>query len=447
MKDPRAFATERLGRIDAAVRTRVLPSGLTLVALPMPGEDRTYLGMTVGAGSRSERAAESGISHFLEHMMFRGSRMYPDFTALAEAFEGLGGEWNAATGHEHTEYWYGGVRQTAGEAIELFADFLTHPAFHSLDVERQIILRELDAEMNDHGNCTDLDYHVATLAWPSSELARPIIGTEATLSAIGLPELRRYRDRLYVPRNTVVCAVGGGDDAQATLEALTAAFAGYRAEHAGVPRAQLARPAAFAGPAARWVEHSDNEYEIRLSFPCPGEFAPEAKGVELLARVLSDGFASMLTRRLREELGLVYDINAGAALGLDVGTLDVQATCAIDQLDEFLRELLLLMRELAEKGPTPAAAQRASLRAVVELEHAATMPEALGGRLAWAVLAGESSSLVREREAILAVTHEGLCALARRLVRASNAILVALGPAGDDVEGRLARALRDGLPA
>lgn len=117
----------------------------------------------IRTGARLEKSSELGISHFLEHMMFRGSERYPKFTDLAEAFEWLGGEWNAATGHEHTEYWYSGIHHTAPEIIELFADFLEHPKLTDIDIERNIIARELDGETNDHGHSTDLDYHIACL--------------------------------------------------------------------------------------------------------------------------------------------------------------------------------------------------------------------------------------------------------------------------------------------
>src|SRR4051794_25590431 len=132
----------------------------------------------IKTGSRLETGPfPQGVSHFLEHMMFRGSSRYPEFTRLAEAFEWLGGDWNAATGHEHTEYLYSGIRHTAADVIALFADFLETPQLTDIEVERAIILRELDGETNDHGHSTDLDYHVATLLWPGTTMAQPIIGT------------------------------------------------------------------------------------------------------------------------------------------------------------------------------------------------------------------------------------------------------------------------------
>jgi predicted Zn-dependent peptidase len=157
-KDPAYFHTSRLEAFDTGWRARALPNGMTALHVPMPHDDHFFLGVMIKAGSRLESGDHPpGVSHFLEHMMFRGSARYPEFTRLAEAFEWLGGDWNAATGQEHTEYWYSGIRHTAPEVIELFADFLESPQLTDVETERNIILRELDGETNDHGHSTDLD--------------------------------------------------------------------------------------------------------------------------------------------------------------------------------------------------------------------------------------------------------------------------------------------------
>src|SRR5690606_26458131 len=134
------------------------------------------------------------------------------------------------------------------------------------------------------------------------------------------------------------------------------------------------------------------EYEIQLSFLATNEWSEDAPVYDLIARILSDGFCSRLARRLREELGLVYDISASTTLGIDTGTLDVHASCAQDQLDEFLRELFALLREFVTKGPTEDELERAIVRAVVGIELSPSVPEGIGARLAWATLCGRRLS-------------------------------------------------------
>lgn len=441
-KRPVDFDSPRLAFFDQGWQKRVLPSGLTVMHAPLEGSDSFYIGAIMRTGTRLETAHESGVSHFLEHMMFRGSRRHPEFIQLAEAFEWLGGDWNAATGHEHTEYWYAGIRHSAVEVIDLFADFLSYPRLKDIEVERQVILRELDGEMNDHGNLTDLDYHIATQLWPGSTLAQPILGTRESLARIDGATLRSYRDRFYTPQNTVICVVGGDRD---LIETVTSHFAHYAAEKSSVPKTTFAALPTFRGPAVKWVEHSDNEYEIKLAAITCGEWHHDAPLIALIARILSDGFSSRLTRRLREELGLVYDIHAAANLGIDVGTLDIHGSCATEQLDEFLQELFLLLCQLRDSGPTEDELERAKVRAIVDLELSLTQPEALGSRAAWAELCGEPFSLVSERQKILAISMDAIRAMLQVLFSPKALAIAALGPKDKDLEGRLHKALMTNL--
>lgn len=442
-KDPRDFHTRRLEGFDSGWRCRKLASGLTLLHVPLPHDDRFFLGAMIKAGSRLERHEHApGVSHFLEHMMFRGSKKFPEFTKLAEAFEWLGGDWNAATGQEHTEYVYSGIRHTAPEITELFVDFLENPELTDIEIERNIILRELDGETNEHGNSTDIDHHIATMIWPGSTMAQPILGTRESLAAISREDLTKYRDAFYVPRNMALCAVGGDESMLDILEQHAATLRMGFGEQARVRYEPLPT---FKGPMVKWVLHSDNEYEIKLSFICGGEWSEDAQAYEIIARILSDGFCSRLARRLREELGLVYDISASTALGLDAGTLDISATCAQDGLDEFLRELFLLLRTFAAEGPTESELQRSVVRAVVDLELSPTLPEVVGTRLAWAIVAEKRLSLVEERSRLEALTAPKVARLCREIIRPENAALAVLGPEAQGIEKRLKKALISGL--
>jgi predicted Zn-dependent peptidase len=376
-------------------------------------------------------------------MMFRGSKRYPQFTQLAEAFEWLGGEWNAATGHEHTEYWYAGIDHNADEVIELFAEFLEHPQLNDIEIERAVIGRELDGELNDHGHSTDLEGHVAQLIWPGTTLAQPILGSHDTLAAITVDTLRTYRDRYYTPKNMAIYASGGDPERIPAL--LEKHFSTHRQHLRHIAETKFAPLPAYTGPAVRWVEHSDNEYELKLSFLCEGEWSDEVQDYELLVRILSDGFCSRLSLRLREELGLVYDIGAHTSLGIDSGTIDVFASCTVEQLDEFLRELFKLLRALRDEGPTERELERAVIRGVVDLELSMTAPEAFGPKLSWGALNDRRLALVDERDRLASATVERISSLCRRLLVPEKAALVALGPAAKDVEKRMRRALVEGL--
>ena len=441
-------ANSRLPEFEGRIFRKTLANGLKAIAVPTPHTDHFYLGLMVRAGARLETAETYGVSHFLEHMMFRGSKSHPDFTALAEAFERLGGDWNAATGHEHTEYWYSGIIHTADRVAELFADFLEHPALKDIEVERQVIQRELDGELNDHGHSTDLDYHIATIFWPGTSMAHPILGTRGTIGAMTIDRLKKYRDQHYAPGNMAVC-LGGGSNGDEMMALLEKHFAGHRSAFAAAKRLPFPPVKKFVGPKAKWIEHSDNEYEIRLSFLCDGEWSDEAQGYEILSRILADGFCARLTKRLREELGLVYDLTSHTVLSHDFGTLEIAASAAADpaeQLDEFLAELLTLIKRFALEGPTAEELDRIRTRALVDLELSIGHPEMVATKLSWGAISDQEASLLKDRERLLAYTCEDLKALCAKIFTKGRAALAVLGPKEDGIEARLQKALEIGLP-
>ncbi len=440
-----AFTRSRLADFERTIKRRRLPNGLTALHVPSPHSDQFYIGQMVRAGSRLEPKDRYGVSHFLEHMMFRGSGLHPDFSKLAEAFESLGGDWNAATGHEHTEYWYSGIVHTAEEVTRLFADFLENPRLSDIEIERNVIERELDGETNDHGHSIDLDLHIAALFWPGSTMAHPILGTRETIEAMTVDKLRDYRDRHYAPGNMAVCVVGG-DDSPQWMEMIERHFGRHREALAGKDRAPFPEVPAFQGPKSKWIEHSDNEYEIRLSFLVDGEWSENALRYDLVSRILADGFCARLTKRLREELGLVYDISAFTVLGNDFGTIDVSASCAQDELDHFLRELLALLKKFAAEGPGEEELHRIATRSLVDLELSPSHPETIATRLSWAAICGQAQSFAEDRERITSAGIRDVRGLSQQIFRQSRAALAVLGPAGDDIDARINKVLREGLP-
>lgn len=430
-------------RFDQNTRLRRLPSGLTLIHVPVEGTQNFYLGATIATGSRLESENRLGISHFLEHMMFRGCRLFPEYAALAEAFESFGGEWNAATSHEHTEYWYSGISYTARDVLELFSDFIQNPLFQEFETERSIILRELDGETNELGHSTDLGGHIASLIWPGSSLDRPILGTRQTLQAITLNDIKTYRKTHYKPSRMALCAIGGPED---FLDSMAKAFT--QAVSPLTPPEALSYPplpsfgSEAAGPKIKWVEHPDNEFEIKLSFTCPDEWSEEAPSVHLLARILGDGFSSRLTRHLREKMGLVYDVSCQASLGFDYGTIDVDASCNLDQFDDFHRELFLLLKDFRERGISEKELNRVKFRTLVDLELSLNHPEALGSRLAWAKLCQRPWSLTQQIGAVRSVSVEKLNQLIKSVFQPTKLALVALGPHQEHLEQRMAKAVK-----
>jgi predicted Zn-dependent peptidase len=442
-KTPIQFTNKRLEAFDISWTKTKLANGITCIHVPVTSDDSFYIGAMIKSGSRFESKTKIGLAHFLEHMMFRGSKSFPQFTQLAEAFEWLGGDWNAATGHDHTEYWYTGMVNTGPDIIKLFAEFLHNPRFNDIEVERHIVIRELEGETNDHGHSTDLDYHISTLIWPDSSIAQPILGDKESIMSFTTKDLHKFRSSHYRPENMSICIVGGTGNE--LLSQLAESFSEYGKDFPEKPASKHKALPQFEGPAVKWVEHSDNEYEILVSFPCEGEWSKKAHIYHLIARILTDGFCSRLCRSIREEMGLVYSIDATASLGPDRGTLDIHASCSQDQLDRYINELLKQLQQLATNGAHADEVQRVIQRSVVDVEMAILDPEAVAGKFNWSILNNRSCSWAELRNEIQNISPSDVLAVSGELFRQRNTAIALLGPSDKEIEKRVLKSIRSVL--
>ena len=416
---------------DARVSPQRLSNGMSFVHLPASKtDDRFFISCIIKAGSESELDSQSGIAHCLEHMMFRGSKRFPTFGGLAEAFEWLGGEWNAATGHEYTEYIYSGVQRHGIEAIDLFFEFMAEPALRDIEVERQIILRELHGELNEFGISTDVAQHIGGLVWPNHPRSRPIIGTPETLAKIDDKALRSFRAHWYQPENMVFCIVGG---TAAMANVAAQKFESYRPSRHGGSGASLAKIPAIKDvaeglPSAWVVENSDNEYQFQMSFKSHGQWHDMAPVYDVLVRLLSDGFSARLPRRIREQLGLVYDIAADATLLADCGLINFTAAVDYENMAKFVSELGSILCHLMEVAPPADELERYQRRALVDLELAMSDPGSMAYRLGWNELNNKRRTIAGYADRIMAVTPDMVRSCAAGLFNKSNRAAVVLGP-------------------
>lgn len=424
-----------------------LPNGITAIHVPLPGDRRAYAGVVIRTGSRYESTSQMGISHFLEHMMFRGSQAHPTFRQLAESLEWLGGEWNAATGPEHTEYWYLGTISNLTPAIAALAEALENPLFLDMDIERQVILRELQGELNEFGNSTDLAFQSATHMWRGNPISSLILGTEHSINSLTLADLTAYRDRTYIPVNMTVCTVGGEvADVPAYMDQLAKEFSQHRSKFKGSSLERPPSPAAFKGPVSTIVNNTDNEYQVQLSFECEGLWSEKSATYEIITRILGDGFSSRLSCRLREELGLVYDISADTTMYTDVGSLNVTAAVGMDNFKIFLEELLKILCDLAQNGPKPSEVERAIRRTTSDLEILPHDPAGMGFRLAWMVGNQRDPSLALVSNRLQAVTADTVRKTCQELFRRQHTCLIAIGPEDKSTADMMKKVMEQNLP-
>jgi len=311
----------------------------------MPEARSASVGFWVAVGSRDEAEPLAGASHFLEHLLFKGTE-HRSARAIAEAIDGVGGEMNAFTAKEHTAYY---ARVPAAEldpVLELLADVVTAPALRTAEVEaeRQVILEELamDADDPDELVHTLLDAAV----FPEHPLGREVAGDRRTIEAMGRDAIAGFFGDHYHPVNLVVAAAGAVDhDRVAT--AVEGCFAGR------VPGERPARVAPSAPLVPLVVRRRRSEQaHVALGWRAVARDDPDRHAVAVLDQVLGGGVASRLFQEVREERGLAYSVFSQTATHSDAGLLSVYVGTAPGRSAEALRVIDGVVADLCEHGVT-----------------------------------------------------------------------------------------------
>jgi predicted Zn-dependent peptidase len=327
--------------IDPSLHQITLRNGVRVVALAQPQLQSAAVSVFVGCGSAHEPAARSGISHFVEHMVFKGTRRR-DVQRINLDAERLGAELNAHTDKDHTAYHLLGLGEHAPRFVHLLADLVGCPTFPAdeLERERQVLLDE-HAEVED-------DTQAA--AWRLFDracyglhpLAQPVIGSRAATERLGAADLHDWVARHYSGPNTVVVAAGGLDP--------SAVLAQAEADFSSLPSQAPVDPAAprwQGGLRSRSVPDSA-QTQLILGAPLPPLGADEVVG-ELAAALFGEGMSSPLLAQLRERRGWVYYANAAADHGRLAGEFVVEASFAPRRLDDVLDTVAWLLAQQARQ--------------------------------------------------------------------------------------------------
>lgn len=321
-----------------------LANGLNIIGEISPSARSVALGFFVRTGARDEVSQVSGVSHFLEHMVFKGSAKRPTAADISQAIESLGGMINASTDKELTVFWARVPARHYLVAVDVLADMLRQPMLRESDVaaEKPVVLEEIRLYRDTPQDLV----HVMTdgLLFPSSPLGSEVAGRAPVVLKITAEDLRRHMDRLYSPERIVICLAGPLDVAEAR-QAIAAQFG-------DMPRrpAQLFAPAGAPGNHHRKMRAKRGEQAHvviawrGVSYPHPDRYA-----LEMLNVVLGEGMSSRLFLELREKLSLAYDVHSSTANYSDAGMLGIYSGVAPQRSGEAhaaaLREVERLIRE------------------------------------------------------------------------------------------------------
>mgnify|MGYP000906286314 CR=1 FL=1 len=426
----------KLSALDAGVEMTTLPCGIRIVTHAMPHLQSATLGVWVGSGTRNEAADQNGISHLLEHMAFKGT-MTRSARQIAEEIESVGGEINAATGHEATAYFARVLRPDVGLGLELIADMLRNPRFEDaeLDLEREVILQEIAASRDQPEEvvCEQAD----EVAYPGQAVGRPILGDPANIRSLDADDLRRHMAVHYTCGNLVVSAAGAVDHARLVRHA-EALFAGFNPA-----TAPAAEAASFRG-GTRVQARRFEQTHLLLGYESPSIRDPRYIGVQILAAVLGGGASSRLFQKVREERGLCYAIDASASGYMDTGLLAIQAATSRKLLEELMQVTGLELVSIMDEGPSMAEVERAKaqLKAglLMSLESSGARAEQLARQT---LVHGRPLGLADLAAKVDSVTVSSVRELARSLLSAERHVWSEVGPKADGKAGeRLAARLQ-----
>ncbi len=400
-------------------------NGVRLVTVPMPHLHTAELVCYLAVGGRNEPPEFSGISHFLEHMIFRGTAEYATSTELERAFEAVGGAVNASTDVETTCFHSRLHPDYLAEGMALFASMLRRPLFREIDTERRIILEEAREDYNEQGVQINPDNLMVGLLWPQHPLGRSLIGTTESLKRIDQAALEEYYRRWYVPENLVISACGRVARQQ-LLQLVEKEFADWQA---AAPPAVLPAPPLQQQPVEScWVFDSDSQISLQLAFRLPGRRDARTLPLRLLRRLLSWGGGARLSLRLREELGLTYAVEANCSMLDDAGYLAIDLSVAPENLQQAVVELLKVLDELRQQ-PVPPQELAAVVRSYLfDLEFSRDQTESMAVRYGWGTQVDYLRSFEQDCVELQQLTVEQIQQAAVEIFSAMTMKLIVVGP-------------------
>jgi len=414
----------------------LLDNGLRILTVPMPQTRSVSVLLYLGAGSRYETDPQSGISHFLEHMAFKGTSRRPTPRDISEAIEGIGGVMNASTGVESTGYWVKVAQHKFSVAADVLADMLSDPLFaaNQIEKERRVILEELKMIYDVPSSWVQVLFNRGM--WPDHPVGRDIGGSAETVAAMTRDDLLGYRASYYHPRNLVV-AVAGNIEHDAVVSEISADLGNWGTQHALIPCLPVE---AQRGVPTLVVETRPTEQaNLSLGVRALARRDEDRYKLRVLNAIMGEGMSSRLFQEIREKRGLAYGVGSGVSALTDTGVLTVWAGVAPENTPVAVSAILEEMDRFRQEPVTADELFRAKEfikgRTLLSMEDTFANAAWVGQQ---EILDGEVLDLDEVLAEIDAVQAEDIQRIATDLFRTDSLVLAVVGPNEEkDFEGRL----------
>jgi len=324
----------------------ILANGLRVVTSAMPHTRSVSVGFYVGAGSRYEDDPIAGVSHFLEHMLFKGTERRPTAQEISEEIEGVGGIMNAATDKELTVYWAKVGDQHFTRCLDVLADALLNSTFvpEEIEKERQVIIEELAMTEDSPADLAAL--LIDEVLWPDQPLGRDVGGSQKSVAALTREQIVGFVDRHYGPKTTVLSVAGNvrHDEVVRLADKLLGKWG-------TTPSGTWFRAVEKPSPKAALKSKKTEQAQVCLAVPALSSFHPDRYALDVLNTILGEGMSSRLFVEIREKLALAYDVHSYVAHFLDAGSLVVSAGVDPKRVEPTIVAILPELSKIREGIP------------------------------------------------------------------------------------------------
>jgi predicted Zn-dependent peptidase len=331
-----------------------LASGLRVVSERIDTVRSIALGFWIRTGSRDETVEEAGVSHFLEHLLFKGTDRFSS-TEIDQIFDAMGAEINAGTGKETTSVYSRFLDQHFERAFDVMADMVLRPSYPDIDSERQVVIEEI-AMYEDEPSDKVHDV-LAQAVFGDHPLGRPVIGRAEVIANVPVPDIAAYHDERYAPSNLVLAAAGNVDHDRLVELAEQACEAGLPSSENGA-RQLVGAPDGFT-PRRRFFEKKTEQFHLTLGAPGIQRGDDRRFALRVLDTILGGSTSSRLFQEVREKRGLAYSVYSYSSQYLDSGQIGMYVGTRPDNVGHALEVIAEELRKLAADGVTPEELDRA----------------------------------------------------------------------------------------
>jgi len=408
--------------VTEGYRKSVLPNGIRILTERMPHVRSVAVGVWVETGSRHEPEARGGVSHLIEHLVFKGTatRTAQD---IARTMDSVGGQMDAFTTKENTCFYVQVLDEHLPLAVDLLTDILLHPLFDAEELEREksVVLQEIRM-VEDTPDDIIHDLFAAQI-WGGHPLARPILGTRELVSGFHRDAIADYFGEEYVPPRIII-AVAGNVTHEQVVELFGKGFNGYTR-----PARPRASEAVKLAPGINIVHKALEQVHLVMGFPGLAHAAPERYAMFVLNDVIGGSMSSRLFQEVRERQGLAYSVHSGVQAFMDTGLMYVYAATDVENFSKVLKSILKELRDVKKHGVTEEELRRSKDHLKGSLMLSLESTSSRMNRLAKHELHLGSFLTIDEMLASIdGVRHDEVQALVSQVIDEEQLALTTLGP-------------------